>query len=149
MGIRSQPRQTKRKKGPKGKVHEFRALFCEFGCFSWGKQARFTLNFCSGMHLRRVHELTFLWFGLPGPLLKKDANIWIALLNLKERLNMLGSQPKLWGQRSEKPLALVQIVVAPVQNRFRMVFGALPMFDPPLPVALVCKAWLLDKLDRP
>ena len=27
------------------------------------------LNFCSGMPLRKVHELTFLWFGLPGPLL--------------------------------------------------------------------------------
>ena len=27
-------------------------------------------NFCSGMPLRKVHELTFLWFGLPGPLLK-------------------------------------------------------------------------------
>ena len=46
------------------------AHFCEFWCFSLGKQARFTLNFCSGMPLRKVHELTFLWFGLPGPLLK-------------------------------------------------------------------------------
>ena len=45
------------------------AHFCEFWCFSSGKQARFTLNFCSGMPLRKVHELTFLWFGLPGPLL--------------------------------------------------------------------------------
>ena len=38
-------------------------------CFPLGKQARFTLNVCSGMPLRKVHELTFLWFGLPGPLL--------------------------------------------------------------------------------
>ena len=45
------------------------ARFCKFWCFSLGKQARFTLNFCSGMPLRKVHELTFLWFGLPGPLL--------------------------------------------------------------------------------
>ena len=30
---------------------------------------RFTSNFCSGVPLRKVHELTFLWFGLPGPLL--------------------------------------------------------------------------------
>ena len=43
--------------------------FCEFWCFSLGKQARFTLNFCSGMPLRKVYELAFLWFGLPGPLL--------------------------------------------------------------------------------
>ena len=26
-------------------------------------------NFCSGMFVWKVHELTFLWFGLPGPLL--------------------------------------------------------------------------------
>ena len=44
------------------------AHFYEFWCFSLGKQARFALNFCSGMPLRKVHELTFLWFGLPGPL---------------------------------------------------------------------------------
>ena len=38
------PLQTKPKKGPKRKVHEFRP-FCEFWCFSLGKQTRFTLNF--------------------------------------------------------------------------------------------------------
>ena len=63
------PRQTKPKKGPKRKVHEFRTFFCEFWCFFLGKQARFTLNFCSGIPLRKLHELTFLWLGLPGPLL--------------------------------------------------------------------------------
>ena len=47
------------------------AHFYEFWCFSLGKQARFTLNFCAGMPLRKVHELTFLWFGLPGLLLRK------------------------------------------------------------------------------
>ena len=26
-------------------------------------------NFCSGMPLRKLHELTFLWFGVPGPFL--------------------------------------------------------------------------------
>ena len=52
------------------------ALFCEFWCFSLGKQARFTLNFCSGMPLRKVHELTFLWFGLPGPLLIVRPEKW-------------------------------------------------------------------------
>ena len=36
-----------------------------------------TLNFCSGMPLRKVHELTFLWFGLPGPLLtRKCLDLW-------------------------------------------------------------------------
>ena len=48
------------------------AHFCEFCCFSLGKRARFTLNFCSGMPLGKVHELTFLSFGLPGPLLKNE-----------------------------------------------------------------------------
>ena len=47
------------------------APFCEFWCFPLGQQARFTLNFCSGMPLQKVHELTFLWFGLQGPLLIK------------------------------------------------------------------------------
>ena len=47
------------------------AHFCEFWCLSLGKQARFTFNFCSGMPQWKVHELTYLWFGLPGPLLNK------------------------------------------------------------------------------
>ena len=47
------PRQTKPKKVPSRKVHEFRP-FCEFWSFSLGKQARFTLNFCSGMPLRKA-----------------------------------------------------------------------------------------------
>ena len=51
------------------------AHFCEFWCFSLGKQAQFTLTFCSGMPLRKVHELTFLWFGLPGPLLIKTLDV--------------------------------------------------------------------------
>ena len=45
------------RKGQNEKFTNF-ALFCEFWCFSLGKQARFTLNFCSGMPLRKVHELT-------------------------------------------------------------------------------------------
>ena len=45
------------------------AHFCEFWYFSSGKQARFTSNFCSGMPPGNVHELAFLWFGLPGWLL--------------------------------------------------------------------------------
>ena len=56
------PRQTKPKKGTKRKVHEF-------WCFSLGKQARFTSNFCSSLPPGKVHELAFLWFGLPGLLL--------------------------------------------------------------------------------
>ena len=56
------------KKRAKTKVNDsFRPFLCEFWCFSLGKQARFTLNFCSGMPLWKVHELTFLWFGLPRP----------------------------------------------------------------------------------
>ena len=67
--FRSRPGKPNQRKGQKRKVEEFRAHYCEFWCFSLGKQARFTLNFCSGMPLRKVHEPTFLWFGLPGPLL--------------------------------------------------------------------------------
>ena len=64
------PANQTQRKGQNEKFMNF-AHFCEFWCFSLGKQARFTLNFCSGMPLRKVHELTFLWFGLPGPLLKQ------------------------------------------------------------------------------
>ena len=63
--IRSRPGKPNQRKGHNEKFMNF-AHFCEFWCFSLGKQARFTLNFCSGMPLRKVHELTFLWFGLPG-----------------------------------------------------------------------------------
>ena len=66
--IRSRSGKPNQIKGQNEKFMNF-AHFCEFWCFSLGKQARFTLNFCSGMPLRKVHELTFLWFGLPGPLL--------------------------------------------------------------------------------
>ena len=58
------------KEGPKGKVHEFRT-FLWILVFFLRKQARFTLNFSSGMPPWKVHELTFLWFGLPGLLLMK------------------------------------------------------------------------------
>ena len=66
--LRSRPGKPNQRKGQNEKFMNF-AHFCEFWCFSLGKQARFTLNFCSGMPLRKVHEPTFLWFGLPGPLL--------------------------------------------------------------------------------
>ena len=66
--IRSRPGKPNQRKHQNEKFMNF-AHFCEFWCLSSGKQARFTLNFCSGMPLRKVHELTFLWFGLPGPLL--------------------------------------------------------------------------------
>ena len=59
--IRSRPGKPNQKKAQNEKFMNF-AHFCEFWCFSVGKQARFTLNFCSGMPLREVHELTF--FGL-------------------------------------------------------------------------------------
>ena len=66
--LRSRPGKPNQRKGQNEKFIKF-AHFCEFWCFSLGKQARFTLNFCSGMPLQKIHELTFLWFGLPGPLL--------------------------------------------------------------------------------
>ena len=63
--VRSRPGKPNQRKGQNEKFMNF-AHFCEFWCFSLGKQARFTLNFCSRTPLRKVHELAFLWFGLPG-----------------------------------------------------------------------------------
>ena len=64
--FRSRPGKPNQRKGQNEKFMNF-AHFCEFWCVSLGKQARFTLNFCSGMPLWKVHELTDLWLGLPGP----------------------------------------------------------------------------------
>ena len=64
-GLKSRPGKPNQRKGQNEKFMNF-THFCEFWCFSLGKRARFTLNFCSGMPLRKVHELAFLWFGLPG-----------------------------------------------------------------------------------
>ena len=70
LQFQESPRQTKPKKGPKRKVHEFRAHFCvNSGVFLRKTSSIHISNFCSGMPPRKVHELTFLWFGLPGPLL--------------------------------------------------------------------------------
>ena len=84
--IRGRPGKPNQKKGQNEKFMNF-AHFCEFWCFSLGKQARFTLNFCSGMPLRKVHELPFLWFGLPGPLLILET--FLAILGLKCARKML------------------------------------------------------------
>ena len=62
-GVAGKPNQ---KKGQNEKFMNF-AHFCEFWCFSSGKQVRFTSNFCSGLPPPgKVHELAFLWFGLLG-----------------------------------------------------------------------------------
>ena len=113
--FRSRPGKPNQRKGQNEKFMNF-AHFCEFWCFSLGKQARFTLNFCSGMPPRKVHELAFLWFGLPGPLLiiasgkaavilrKFRANFWKLFCNdpfpkdpSSELLSLrLVSSPALW-----------------------------------------------------
>ena len=67
--VRSRPGKPNQRKGQNEKFMNF-AHFCEFWCFSLGNQARFTLNFCSGMPLRKVHAPTFPWFGLLGRLLQ-------------------------------------------------------------------------------
>ena len=48
--LRSRPGKPNQRKGQNEKFMNF-AHFCEFWCFSLGKQARFTWNFCSGMPL--------------------------------------------------------------------------------------------------
>ena len=54
---------------------------CEFWCFSLGKQARFTSNFGSKLPPGKVHELAFLWFGLPGPLQPQPRTSSLRLLS--------------------------------------------------------------------
>ena len=69
LELRSRPSKPNQRKGQNEKFMNF-AHFCEFWCFSSGKQARFRMNFCSGMPPGKVHELAFLWFGLLGPRLR-------------------------------------------------------------------------------
>ena len=59
INFRSRPGKPNQRKVQNEKFINF-AHFCEFWCFSLGKQARFTLNFCSRMPLRKVYEPTFL-----------------------------------------------------------------------------------------
>ena len=61
--------------GTKRKLHEFRPFLLWILVFFLGKQAQFTLNFCSGMPLGKIHELAFLWFGLPGWLLNDGRQV--------------------------------------------------------------------------
>ena len=84
--IRSRPGKPNQRKGQNEKFMNF-AHFCEFWCFSLGKQAQFTVKFCSGMSLRKVHELAFLWFGLPGPLLKRNTCFGQRSLTAKQLLH--------------------------------------------------------------
>ena len=62
------PRQTKPKKGPKRKVHEFRP-FLWILVFFLGKTSTIHIEFLFRNAPGKIHELAFLWFGLPGPLL--------------------------------------------------------------------------------
>ena len=55
VSVRRRPGKRNQRKGQNEKFMNF-AHFCEFWCFSLGEQARFTLNFCSGMPLRKVHD---------------------------------------------------------------------------------------------
>ena len=63
--LRSRPGKPNQRKGQNEKFMNF-AHFCEFWCFSLGKQARFTLNFCSGMPPGKVHELAFFLVRFAG-----------------------------------------------------------------------------------
>ena len=77
---RESPRHSKPKRKGQTRGSWISPHFCEFWCFfPLGKQAQFTLNFCSGMPLWKVHELTLLWFGLSGPLLTQESILKMAL----------------------------------------------------------------------
>ena len=55
-----------KRKGQNEKFMNF-AHFCEFWCFLPAKTSAIHIsNSCSRTPLGKVHELAFLWFGLPG-----------------------------------------------------------------------------------
>ena len=63
------PANQTKEKGQKRKVHMNFAHFFSVVFFLRKTSTIHISNFCSRMPLRNIHELTFLWFGLPGPLL--------------------------------------------------------------------------------
>ena len=79
IDIRSRPGKPNQRKGQNEKFMNF-AHSCEFWWFPLEKQVRFTSNFCSGWPRGKVHEVAFLWFGLPGRLLMKFISQRRALL---------------------------------------------------------------------
>ena len=112
-------RKPNQRKGQNEKFMNF-AHFCEFWCFSLGKQARFTLNFCSGMPLRKVHELTFFWFGLPGPLLNDNLRLHLRWGALFRRTSETPTTTT-----SQKSIAIhLQFVSQYASNLYRSTFGA-------------------------
>ena len=64
--FRSRPGKPNQRKDQNKKFMNF-AQFCEFWCLSLGKQARFTLNFCSGMPLRFMNCPSLVWFAGATP----------------------------------------------------------------------------------
>ena len=80
-------RQTKPKKGQSEKFMNV-AHFCEFWCFSSGKQTRFTSNFCSGLPPGKVHELAFFGSGLPGWLLILGLRAFISIGSLLQLVSV-------------------------------------------------------------
>ena len=68
----SRPGTPNQRKGQKQKVHEFHP-FLWILVFFFGKTSTIHIELCSGMPRQKVHELAFLWFGLPGWLLTKNA----------------------------------------------------------------------------
>ena len=71
--LRSRPGKPNQRKGQNEKFMWISPIFlCEFWCFFLGKTSAIHIsNFCSGMPPGKVHELAFLWFGLPGWLLTR------------------------------------------------------------------------------
>ena len=88
------------KKGPKRKVSWISPIFCEFWCFSLRKRARFTLNLCSGMPLRKSSwtDLSLVWFAGATP----DSCSRMSLFSLKTCTPPEGNPP-------EAPLELRKI----------------------------------------
>ena len=103
--VRSCPGKPNQRKGQNEKFMNL-AHSCEFWCFSLGKQARFTLNFCSGIPLWKVHELAFFWFGLPG---------WLLTMFLKRAFRH--ARVRFWNARF-RPSKLLTIVPGSLGNLF-------------------------------
>ena len=102
--VGSRPGKPNQRKGQNEKFMNFAPIFSvSSGMFFLRKTSMIHIsNFCSGMPLWRVHELTFLWFGLPGPLLKNLGTRWPG------KSWVLGLRPEMGGEQKKKLPRLAQ-----------------------------------------
>ena len=136
------------RKGRNEKFINFAHFCVNSGVFFLRKTSTIHIEFCSGMPLRKVHEPTFLWCGLPGPLLilrrGKGLRSWPPSKEVpkprpgkvpKKCLGKCRSETGCRENRVPSPIPPLHILGAGPGGLFSTLFSA-PRFGPALSEAL-------------